>query len=151
MNYVFLSPWINISGGNIPSRRFRYNSNWVCVNIKGATIIGDNAFEECKNILEVYIHDTTTTILNNAFKGCENLVKVQLPDTLRYIGNSTFQHCYKLCDIKTPNGFQHLGAYAFYNASLTEFNYASSIQYIGQYAFYWCQINNITIVPTLYN
>lgn len=67
------------------------------------TAIGDEAFKENGNIIEVIIPDSVMRIGNRAFFGCKNLQKVKLgkglgqPDSMS--GSSIFYGCPKLTEI----------------------------------------------------
>lgn len=69
----------------------------------GVMTIGDNAFKDNENIIEVLIPDSVTRIGNSAFSGCKNLQKVWmgkgLGQTNLWSGSNIFYDCQKLKEI----------------------------------------------------
>jgi hypothetical protein len=68
----------------------------------GIIRIGDDAFEECKNLVSVLLPEGLTGIDNYAFYGCTNLRSVKLPQSLAGIGRSVFYGCESLQSIDLP-------------------------------------------------
>lgn len=105
--------------------------------INGQTVvgIGNGAFKNNTNIVEVYLPDTITQIFGEAFFGCSNLQKIKLPNSLKMISYGTFSYCYALKQIELPNTLQSIGSDAFRYSGLTEISLPDSIKSISQYAF----------------
>ncbi len=61
--------------------------------IKG---IGNNAFENCKNLKNIIIPEGIEEIETNAFKGCENLKNISLPKSIKIIDSKAFENCNSL-------------------------------------------------------
>ena len=70
---------------------FYENLRRVETDNQGLTKIGNNAFNLCKSLESVSLHDVKT-IGNEAFRGCENLKEVNL-SSLKTIGDSAFFEC----------------------------------------------------------
>lgn len=64
----------------------------------GVTMIGINAFGNCKSLTEVTFAQATTGLYinNNAFDSCVALKKIALPDRVTKIGDYAFQNCISL-------------------------------------------------------
>lgn len=64
----------------------------------GVTMIGINAFGNCKSLTEVTFAQATTGLYinNNAFDNCVALKKIALPDRVTKIGDYAFQNCISL-------------------------------------------------------
>ena len=56
--------------------------------------------QDCKQLINVVIHDNVTSIEDYAFKGCSALPYVTMPPNLMSIGSDAFDGCYDLvvCD-----------------------------------------------------
>jgi hypothetical protein len=83
----------------------------------GVEIIGENAFENCFNLVSVDIPSSVTTIGNKAFSGCHSLLEVDLPNSINYIGQEAFSCCSSLRIIDMPDSITYLGASAFWGCS----------------------------------
>lgn len=91
-------------------------------NCKNLTIIDDNAFTKCENLVSVNLKDlpSLTTISNNAFSGCKKLKNVN------------FSGCKCLRDIK-ENAFANCN-----NLEVANFNNCDKIKIIGNKCFNNC-------------
>jgi len=63
------------------------------------TVLGNQAFEECKNLTDITIMDGVKTIGPGSFSMCKNLKNINFPDSLIEIGSNAFQWCMKLASI----------------------------------------------------
>ena len=89
------------------------------------TVIGESAFEGCKELSAVSISDTVTQIQSNAFSGCDSLVFLRIPESVRLIGDFAINHCLSLEGVlfagnaPTAEGaiLEELSATAYYPAS----------------------------------
>ena len=103
------------------------------------TVIGDYAFDRCKNLTSVNLPTGLTTIGEGAFYDCAGLTSVDLPTGLTSIGASTFYGCTGLTSIDLPTGLTTIGDGAFYDcAGLTSVNFPASLTTIEATAFYGC-------------
>ena len=62
----------------------------------GITSIGNAAFSDCRNLLNVTISDSVISIGDYAFLLCRSLTSVTIPDSVTTIGISAFYSCYSL-------------------------------------------------------
>ena len=71
--------------------------------------IGNNAFQECGNLIAITLPVGLTHIGDRAFLGCENLTTITLPAGLSHIGDGAFSGCGNLTAITLPAGLTHIG------------------------------------------
>lgn len=71
------------------------------------TRIGEDAFEDCKELVSVEIPNSVTSIGNGAFKYCDGLTSVVIPNSVTSIGYEAFNGCC-LKDLYIENGTESL-------------------------------------------
>ena len=147
---------------------------WVIKFNKNVTVVGDNAFQNCKALTTVALPNSVTKIKSRAFAYCTSLTSVTIPDSVTTIGDYAFYNCNKLTSVTIPDSVTTIGNYAFSqctslkefkgkfaadngrclikdntliayaNASGTTYTIPKSVTTIGNYAFYYC--NKLTSV-----
>ena len=102
--------------------------------------IGDNAFEDCKNLTKsITLPDGLTDIGNDAFSGCVWIDSINIPEGVISIGDYAFFICYDLMDIIIPSSVQNIGEHAFQGChELTSLTIPGNVENIGQGAFSSC-------------
>ena len=116
--------------------------------LDGTVVICDKAFWGwCKNLKEINIPSSVTSIGDEAFSGCSNLQEITLPSGVTSIGNSTFWSCSNLRKIALPPSITSIGDEAFYQCkNLQEITLPSSVTSIGDKAFSCClHLQEITL------
>lgn len=94
-----------------------------------ASIFG---LDSCKNISEIIIPESVTSINYFAFYDCKNLKKVTLPNSLKSIDMQSFENCANLSEIAIPNGVTVIGSGVFSNCtSLTNITIPDSVTKIA--------------------
>lgn len=96
---------------------------------------------ECldKNVKEVVIPNTVTSIGEYAFINCESLTNITIPDSVTSIGVEAFAGCTSLESVTIPNSLTTIEEGAFSDCiSLTEIIIPNSVTYIGKFAFWNC-------------
>lgn len=83
------------------------------------TMIGEEAFKDCKNITSVIIPEGVTEIGADAFYGCKNLSSVVIPTSLTYLSRECFMSCYKLTDVKGMENIRTFGSWCFHYSGLS--------------------------------
>lgn len=83
------------------------------------TMIGEEAFKDCKNIKSVIIPEGVTEIGADAFYGCKNLSSVVIPTSLTYLSRECFMSCYKLTDVKGMENIRTFGSWCFHYSGLS--------------------------------
>ncbi len=92
-----------------------------------------------KEITDLIIPESVTSIVDGAFMGCSGLTSVTIPNSVTSIGYGAFQSCSGLTSVTIPNSVTSIGSYAFYKCSnLTSITIPNSVTSIGNFAFYYC-------------
>ena len=106
-------------------------------------------------IVEVRIGEGVTSVGDYAFYDHDNLVDVTLPLSLERIGNSAFYSCGGLTTLTLPDNLTTIGGNSFERSNLTEITIPASVTTLGISAFRGCSAlrnitflgNNITELP----
>ena len=79
----------------------------------GTKSIGEFAFYNCRNLIDVTLPDSVTRICDDAFFACSRLSSIDLPESLREIGSSSFGACDGLTTIYIPANVEwiHTGSF----------------------------------------
>ena len=111
------------------------------------TIIGDEAFAECRSLTSITIPKSVSSIGDSAFDLCYSLTSINIPDGVTSIGEYTFGTCYSLTDIIIPKGVTSIGDFAFNSCfRLASITIPDSVTIIGNGAFQNCYaLDNIRI------
>ena len=73
------------------------------------TSIGERAFSDCYNLLEVAFPNSIDAIGAYAFAHCRSLSKLILPENIKTIGKSAFLNCDSLRSVRIPATLTDLG------------------------------------------
>ena len=109
--------------------------------------IGENAFSDCENIIDITIPDSVVSIGEYAFNRCTRLENIVISDNVTNIDSGTFEGCSNLASITIPDGVTSIGGHAFNSCeSLVNIKIPDSVTDIGYAAFYDClNLKSITI------
>lgn len=108
--------------------------------------ISKYAFEECRNITNVVIPETVTTIEEGAFEKCFKLEHIEIPDSVTTIGRSVFSYCTSLQSAVIGNGVEGLENMIFeYCKNLKEIHISPNLKYYNANTFTRCNIEKIYI------
>lgn len=77
-------------------------------------VIGENAFERCRELGEVNISDGISIIEPHTFWYCENLVSISIPKNVKKIKEYAFAYCSSLRLITIGSNVTNIGDHAFY-------------------------------------
>ncbi len=87
----------------------------------GVEAIGKHAFQNARNLENIFLPETVRIIEDSAFDDCKNLIDISFPGSLQKIGAWAFHGCDKIKKIKIPKTTTQIGKYAFGSCeSLTE-------------------------------
>ena len=119
---------------------FANSSNLTSVNISNCATISDCAFSDCKNLTNITIPNSVTTIGYSAFENCISLTNILIPNSVTSIGYSAFENCSALTDISIPNSVTVIANATFRNCtSLTNVKIPNSVKTIKANAFANCK------------
>ena len=83
---------------------------------KQLTTLGNNAFENCRELETIVIPNGVTEIRSEAFTGCSKLKSVELPDGLIELSRAAFMNS-GLLSITIPKSITTIAADAFNNCN----------------------------------
>jgi len=106
---------------------YYFPNNLTSVIITDTPKINDNAFENCKSLVKIYLFGGLKTIGNNSFYGCSGLKLINIPNTVTSIGNNAFKNCAFTEPITIPNSITHIGEEAFDSNVLIKWIYNPSV------------------------
>lgn len=117
---------------------------------KPVTAISAKGFSSIGTYLtSIYLPDTITDIGDEAFNNCKNLVLNKLPSSLVSVGTKAFYYCSNLNVDKLPSGMVSIGENAFtYCKGLMLEEFPSSLITIGVSAFNGCTGITATELPS---
>lgn len=116
-----LEAWCNISFGSNPLQ------------------YAQKLYENDKEIIDLVIPNTVTSIGNGAFNGYKNLLSVTFPSSLISIGDHAFQDCKKLTSLSFPIKLTSIGIAAFSGCTnLSSLIIPPNLNTIGGDAFLDC-------------
>ena len=154
--------WLNISFGSYSSNPMCYAKHFYMLNENkeykevseiiipnSITSIGDAAFYNFSSLTSIVIPDSVTSIGDYAFEDCSSLTNVTFEEgsQLTSIGEGAFYECSSLTSITIPESVTCIENGAFYEcSSLTSITIPESVTSIGYSAFYECSsLTSITI------
>lgn len=130
------------SGSITIPRRISYNNV-----IYDVTKIGDQAFQNCRELTSVSIPESVTSLGVEAFNDCTIMTSITIPNSVTTIGDLAFCGCWVLSDVIISNSVTDINRMAFaWCSSLTSFRIPSSVTHIGDEAF--AHSDNLTSVTS---
>jgi len=138
-----------------------YNSTITELNIPGTftgedgipyTVvgIGDNAFANCNNLVNVNIPNTVKSIDDYAFNTCVNLTTVNIPNSVTEISIGAFMNCALLKNVTIPNSVTYIGRAAFQATGIISIVIPSKITSLDRAVFQNCtKLATVTIYRNL--
>ena len=109
--------------------------------------IGYGAFSYCKNLTDITIPNSVTSIAEYAFCKCTALTSVSIPNSVKSIGYATFSDCSSLVCATLSNRLTRIEFATFSGcSSLVGVTIPNGVTYIGTSAFEDCiSLTSITI------
>ena len=112
------------------------------------TSIGEAAFRGCSGLTSVTIPNSVASIGSYAFDGCSGLTSVTIPNSVTSIGNGAFYYCSGLTSVTIGNSVKSIGDCAFSGCSkLTSITIPNSVKSIGYGAFWDCSGLTFVTIP----
>lgn len=98
--------------------------------------IGEGAFSENKDLVEIRIPEGVEKICSQAFSRCTSLKRAVIPDSVTKIGRCAFYYCSSLETVVLPPGLERVSDYAFYMClKLRNVAVPASLEDVGAFAF----------------
>lgn len=140
---------------------------------EGVTVIGNQAFRECTDLIEAVIPGTVKSIGAAAFARCGELKECTIPQGITRIETATFADCAKITGftipggvtcigdsafascaalekVNIPEGVTEIGAFAFAGTGLKEAVIPEGVTFIGEAAFSWCPgLHSVTLPSSI--
>lgn len=111
------------------------------------TSIGDAAFSGC-GFTEIVIPDSVTEIGQRAFSGCRSLTSINIPNGVTRIEEGLFNYCTSLINVTIPDSVTSIGVCAFsYCTALTELEIPNSITSLDRQAIEYCDSLTSIYIP----
>ena len=78
---------------------------------EGTVGIGDEAFYDCKGLIDINLPNSIVNMGRNPFYGCENLTSIEIPNSVKRIGYGVFGG--GIQNITIPKSVTYISDYAF--------------------------------------
>jgi hypothetical protein len=137
--------FMDMPGGKAPWYDYRLSIKTVVIET-GVTSTGKWAFFN-HIFTSISLPSSLISIGENTFEECKNLTSIIIPNSVTKIGSHAFSDCITLVSIILSNNLTAIGSYAFYRTSITSITLPSSVTTIGDYAFRGC--TELTLVTNL--
>ena len=105
---------------------------------EGVGEIEEGAFENNREIAEVYFPKSLRIIGDSAFCGCENLSYIDISDGLKEIKDDAFRGCKLSTEPNLPNSLKYIGSSAFEHAEFSCIYIPKGVSTIERETFNWC-------------
>lgn len=148
-NVISKSPYFNYNNGCLIDLHARsviaFLSDKESVEVPtGITHIGDEAFYDCKNLINLILPDEIKSIGKGSFCCCVNLNTIKLPANLTHIGDDAFSSCDSLSNISLPDSLSFIGDNAFHSCKkFSSIILPPNLTHIGRTAFNNIQFDTI--------
>ena len=110
------------------------------IDTENVEIIGEWAFEQCRGLVEVKLHDGLKEIRRQAFTDCKNMESINMQRTqVKNILRNTYSGCSGITTFYYPNVVETIGEFAFSGCSaLVGSFFPASLTSIQTNAFHLC-------------
>ena len=139
-----LSAWCNIE-----FQPFVDYEGWVEKDSEGSTNplwYAHHLYLNGKEVKELVIPNTVTSIKNGAFSLCHGLTSVTIPNSVTSIGDIAFYGCSNLSSISFGNSVTKIGCAAFAFSNITSVEIPYSVTHVFRESFRRCNsLTSITI------
>ena len=98
---------------------------------------------------KIVFDGSVTMIGKDAYYECRTLKTINLPNTVTEIGDEAFRLCYHLESINLPELVSSIGNFAFFSTGLTQIVFPVNLKVIGKYAFSYSKLKDVILIPGL--
>ncbi len=137
--------------GGVINSKYRGREDLKTIKVSSANNVGESAFEDCVNLVDVKLPNELSEFKKNSFKNCHSLVDVMMPNTLAVIGESAFENCTSLWRVFLPDSLQIVEEKAFKGCTkLSRLFLADNMTTIKSRAFENCiSLKNVHLPPKI--
>ena len=102
---------------------------------QGTKCIADHAFSSSRELTNIIIPDSVTSIGDTAFSYCIGITSIVIPKSVKKIGASSFAYCEKLKSITILGDISDIGSHPFDGTAyyLDDSNWCDNVLYISKY------------------
>lgn len=124
------------------------NTGETAVVPDGVSVIAQEAFKECKNIVSVKLPSSIKSIGRYAFSGCDKLQEFSWPRSVSKIEERVFFHCHGLERVEIPDTVTEIREGAFLACrSLESIKIPGSVKRLDKNIFKYCETLREIILP----
>ena len=102
------------------------------------TKIGEDAFINCKELVEVFVQGNVEELPARVFFNCKQLAHVSLNENLIILGRKAFGRCKSLKNIILPPNLRKIGEFCFQDSALMEIDLPSKLVAMDYSPFLGC-------------
>ncbi len=102
------------------------------------TIIGDAAFSQCADLIEITLPDSLTELGKAAFRDCRSLKTIEIPGSIKVLEDNALAQS-GLETIVLNDGLEVIGDAAFQNSKISEITLPSTVKRLGDGTFLGCE------------
>lgn len=138
---IVASEYNGVPVTSIAPNAFRASTFTTVVIPDSVTIIGERAFEGCRELTSVTLSDNLTEISEGVFYSCEKLKDVKIPQSVTTIREEAFAYCPGPKVLVIPYGVRDIRDRAFfYCTEIRSVVMADSVSFIDTDAFAECNM-----------
>ena len=133
----------------LPDMAFYYSPTLVSVELPPqVTVLGTEAFRDCKQLTAVTLNSDLTTIGEGTFRG-STIQSFVIPDSVTSLGDYAFRYCQSLTALTIGSGITSIGYQVFQKCDiLPSITIPDSVTTIGTQAFASCEALSSITIPT---
>lgn len=101
------------------------------VSITNATYLAEFAFNECRNIKNIYLNEGIESFGRYCFRNCSSLIELEIKEGLISIDAAAFENCTSLTNLIIPSSIEEISHSVFDNTPNLNFNVIDNCNYLG--------------------
>lgn len=125
--------------GAIPAKYFADSNIKNYITPKSVTKINFGAFQNCKDLKRIILHDNIEYIASNTFKNCTSLEYISIPPKIKVLNSELFEGCKNLKSVQLNAGLNIIRVQVFGKCiNLEEISIPNSVEHVYMEAFKGC-------------